>query len=162
MKILNKFKISLKQITSIFGVVIILLEISGCSASRPDNLGLKNNLLLSCPESPNCVLSQQSDEKHRIQPLAYTGSLEVAKERLSQVILSLENTRIIIQNRDYWHVEFTSRWLRFIDDVEFYFVESEPLIHLRSASRLGYYDFGANQKRVEKIRTRFEKLENGS
>jgi uncharacterized protein (DUF1499 family) len=138
------------------------LEISGCSASRPDNLGLKNNLLLSCPESPNCVLSQQSDEKHRIQPLAYTGSLEVAKERLSQVILSLENTRIIIQNRDYWHVEFTSRWLRFIDDVEFYFVESEPLIHLRSASRLGYYDFGANQKRVEKIRTRFEKLENGS
>jgi|TARA_B110000305_G_C19168766_1_gene506179 uncharacterized protein (DUF1499 family) len=162
MKILNKFKISLKQITIIFGVVIILLEISGCSASRPDNLGLKNNLLLSCPESPNCVLSQQSDEKHRIQPLAYTGSLEVAKERLSQVILSLENTRIIIQNRDYWHVEFTSRWLRFIDDVEFYFVESEPLIHLRSASRLGYYDFGANQKRVEKIRTRFEKLENGS
>ena len=162
MKILNKFKISLKQITIIFGVVIILLEISGCSASRPDNLGLKNNLLLSCPESPNCVLSQQSDEKHRIQPLAYTGSLEVGKERLSQVILSLENTRIIIQNRDYWHVEFTSRWLRFIDDVEFYFVESEPLIHLRSASRLGYYDFGANQKRVEKIRTRFEKLENGS
>jgi uncharacterized protein (DUF1499 family) len=162
MKILNKFKISLKQITIIFGVVIILLEISGCSASRPDNLGLKNNLLLSCPESPNCVLSQQSDEKHRIQPLAYTGSLEVAKERLSQVILSLENTRIIIQNRDYWHVEFTSRWLRFIDDVEFYFVESEPLIHLRSASRLGYSDFGANRKRVEKIRTRFEKLENGS
>ena len=139
-----------------------MLEISGCSASRPDNLGLKNNLLLSCPESPNCVLSQQSDEKHRIQPLAYTGSLEVAKERLSQVILSLENTRIIIQNRDYWHVEFTSRWLRFIDDVEFYFVESEPLIHLRSASRLGYSDFGANRKRVEKIRTRFEKLENGS
>jgi uncharacterized protein (DUF1499 family) len=162
MKILNKFKISLKQITIIFGVVIILLEISGCSASRPDNLGLKNNLLLSCPESPNCVLSQQSDEKHRIQPLAYTGSLEVGKARLSQVILSLENTRIIIQNRDYWHVEFTSRWLRFIDDVEFYFVESEPLIHLRSASRLGYSDFGANRKRVEKIRTRFEKLENGS
>ena len=78
------------------------------------------------------------------------------------MILSLENTRIIIQNRDYWHVEFTSRWLRFIDDVEFYFVESEPLIHLRSASRLGYSDFGANRKRVEKIRTRFEKLENGS
>jgi uncharacterized protein (DUF1499 family) len=140
----------------------MLWGINGCSGSRPENLGLKNKLLAPCPQSPNCVLSQASDEKHGTQPLAYTGSLEAAKERLSQVILSLGNARIITQHEVYWHVEFTSRWLRFVDDVEFYFVESEPLIHLRSASRLGYSDFGANRKRVEKIRIRFEKLENGS
>ena len=140
----------------------MLFGISGCSGSRPEKLGLKNKLLAPCPESPNCVLSQQSDEKHRVQPIRYDVSLEVAKERLSQVILSLEKARLITQNGDYWHVEFTSRWFGFVDDVEFYFVESEPLIHLRSASRLGYSDYEVNRKRVEKIRFRFENLVNGS
>ena len=131
---------------------------SGCSAPRPNNLGLKNNLLLSCPKSPNCVLSQASDQKHQIHPIHYTSSVEIAKERLNQVILSMIDTRIITQNKVYWHVEFTTRWLRFIDDVEFYFPESEALIHLRSASRSGYWDLGVNRKRVEEIRSRFEEL----
>ena len=130
----------------------------GCSAPRPDNLGLKNNLLLSCPKSPNCVLSQASDQKHQIHPMHYTSSVEIAKERLNQVILSMVDTRIITQNKVYWHVEFTTRWLRFIDDVEFYFPESEALIHLRSASRSGFWDLGVNRKRVEEIRSRFEEL----
>ena len=136
----------------------MLWSTSGCSAPRPDNLGLKNNLLLPCPESPNCVLSQESDAKHRIQPIRYAVSLASAKERLSQVILSQGNAQIITQNEVYWHVEFTTRWLRFIDDVEFYFPESEALIHLRSASRSGYWDLGVNRKRVEEIRSRFEEL----
>ena len=136
----------------------MLWSTSGCSAPRPDNLGLKNNLLLSCPKSPNCVLSQASDAKHKIHPIHYTSSVEIAKERLNQVILSMVDTRIITQDEVYWHVEFTTRWLRFIDDVEFYFPESEALIHLRSASRSGYWDLGVNRKRVEEIRSRFEEL----
>ena len=140
----------------------MLWGISGCSANRPENLGLKNNLLLPCPESPNCVLSQGSDSKHQIQPIHYNVSLEAAKERLNEVIHSMYDTRIITQNEVYWHVEFTTRWLRFIDDVEFYFMESEELIHVRSASRLGHWDFGLNRKRVEEIRFRFEKLKKPS
>ena len=136
----------------------MLWSTSGSSAPRPDNLGLKNNLLLSCPKSPNCVLSQASGPNHQILPFHYTSSVEFAKERLNRVILSMVDTRIITQNKVYWHVEFTTRWLRFIDDVEFYFPESEALIHLRSASRSGYWDLGVNRKRVEEIRARFEEL----
>ena len=134
---------------------------SGCSAPRPDNLGLKNNLLLSCPKSPNCVLSQASDPKHQIHPIHYTSSVEIAKEKLNKVIQSMDGTRIITQDEVYWHVEFTTRWLRFIDDVEFYFPESEALIHLRSASRSGYWDLGVNRKRTKEIRSRFEELAKG-
>ena len=136
----------------------MLWSTSGCSAPRPDNLGLKNNLLLSCPKSPNCVLSQASDPKHQIHPIHYTSFVEIAKEKLIKVIQSMDGTRIITQNKVYWHVEFTTRWLRFIDDVEFYFPESEALIHLRSASRSGYWDLGVNRKRVEEIRSKFEEL----
>ena len=136
----------------------MLWGFNGYSVSRPHNLGLKNNLLLPCPKSPNCVLSQASDPKHQIQPIHYSTSVETAKDRLNQVILSIRDARIITQNEVYWHVEFTTRWISFIDDVEFYFPESEALIHLRSASRSGYWDLGANRKRVEEIRSRFEEL----
>ena len=136
----------------------MLWGINGYSVGRPHNLGLKNNMLLPCPKSPNCVLSQTSYPKHQIQPIHYSTSVETVKERLNQVILSISDARIITQNEFYWHVEFTTRWLRFIDDVEFYFPDSEALIHLRSASRSGYWDLGVNRKRVEKIRSRFEEL----
>ena len=139
----------------------MLWGINGYSVGRPHNFGLKNNMLLPCPKSPNCVLSQASDAKHKIKPIYYATSVEAAKERLNQVILSISDARIITQNEVYWHVEFTTRWLRFIDDVEFYFPESEALIHLRSASRSGYWDLGVNRKRTKEIRSRFEELAKG-
>ena len=33
----------------------------------------------------------------------------------------------------------------------------EMVIHIRSASRVGYSDFGANRKRIEWIRSKFNK-----
>jgi len=35
------------------------------------------------------------------------------------------------------------------------------LIHLRSASRSGYWDLGVNRKRTKEIRFRFEELAKG-
>ena len=136
----------------------MLWGITGYSVGRPHNLGLKNNMFAPCPSSPNCVLSQISDAKHKIKPIYYATSVEAAKEKLIKVIQSMDGTRIIKQDEVSWHVEFTTRWLRFIDDVEFYFPDSAALIHLRSASRSGYWDLGVNRKRVEEIRSRFEEL----
>ena len=41
---------------------------------------------------------------------------------------------------------------RFVDDVEFLFNEELQRIDVRSASRVGYWDMGANRKRIEEIR----------
>ena len=49
------------------------------------------------------------------------------------------------------HAEFRSAFFRFVDDVTFIFDDDARLIHFRSASRTGYYDFGVNRKRMEKI-----------
>ena len=127
-------------------------------AGVPDNLGLENQLLSPCPGTPNCVSSQEKNSQHRIQPITFKGSLELAKERLHRVLNSMHGTRILKQDVLYWHVEFTTQVLRFIDDVEFYFNESQSLIHVRSASRQGYWDLGVNRRRVETIRSRFEEL----
>ncbi|CAB1059228.1 hypothetical protein D1BOALGB6SA_3986 [Olavius sp. associated proteobacterium Delta 1] len=45
---------------------------------------------------------------------------------------------------------------QFVDDVELLFSDEKNLIHVKSASRIGYSDLGANRKRVERIRLAFE------
>ena len=140
------------------GAAVIFFVFSCCLAGGPDNLGLKTQLFSPCPRTPNCVSSQEKNSQHRIQPIIFEGSLELAKERLYRAINSMPGTRIITQEDVYWHVEFTTQLLRFIDDVEFYFDESQSLIHVRSASRQGYWDLGVNRRRVETIRSRFEEL----
>jgi len=127
-------------------------------AGVPDNLGLENQLLSPCPGTPNCVSSQGKNSQHRIHPITFEGSLELAKERLQRVINSMHGTRIITLEVLYWHVEFSTQVFRFIDDVEFFFDGPQSRIHVRSASRQGYWDLGVNRRRVETIRSRFEEL----
>jgi len=38
-----------------------------------------------------------------------------------------------------------------VDDVEFFLDETASIIHFRSASRRGHYDFGMNRKRMNAI-----------
>ncbi|MBF0274093.1 MAG: DUF1499 domain-containing protein [Nitrospinae bacterium] len=123
--------------------------------NRPKNLGVKDGRLAECPGSPNCVCSQDTKEKETIAPLVYTVSLEEAKKVLKDVVDLQTLSEIIEEKDDYLYAEFTSSLLGFVDDVEFYFPQNEKLIHVRSSSRLGHYDFGANRKRVEAIRAEF-------
>jgi uncharacterized protein (DUF1499 family) len=104
-------------------------------------------------------MTQAQDGKHRIEPLRYTGTQDQAKQRLVQVISSMPRARVITDEGNYLHVEFTSLIFRFVDDVEFFFDDTNKLIQFRSASRTGYSDLGVNRKRMEDIRKRFESSE---
>jgi uncharacterized protein (DUF1499 family) len=39
----------------ILGFFLLILFLSGCSGTRPSNLGVKDSRLSPCPSSPNCV-----------------------------------------------------------------------------------------------------------
>jgi uncharacterized protein (DUF1499 family) len=115
---------------------------------------------MPCPKTPNCVSSQAHDEKHYIEPINYSGARQAAHDRLLQIIRSEKRTEILIDQEDYIRVEFTSALFRFVDDVEFYFPKEnadDKVIHVRSASRVGSSDLGANRKRIERIRSEFYK-----
>jgi uncharacterized protein (DUF1499 family) len=146
-----------------FTKVLLLLPLLmvGCSGTRPTTLGVQEGKLAPCPTSPNCVSTQSTDEKHRIDPLVYKTSLEDAMGRLLGIIRATPRTSIVTQERDYLHVEYTSRLFGFTDDVEFWFDDENKVIHLRSASRKGYSDLGVNRKRMEQIRERFGGMEPG-
>lgn len=130
-----------------------LLLLAACSS--PTRIGLHNGKLAYCPSSPNCVVSQSSYGAHYILPISYTISKEQAYEKIKNIILHQKRTKIIRANENYIHAEFRSM-LGFVDDVEFYFPDNESIIHLRSASRVGYSDLGVNKKRMETIRGLFQ------
>ena len=111
-----------------------------------------------CPDSPNCVSSRSADESHFIEPLHYAGRRADAQQRLINILENTKRVRLVKVEMDYIHAEFRSFIFRFVDDVEFYFPSEKTIIHVKSSSRSGYYDFGANRRRVEQIRTAFENL----
>ena len=43
--------------------------LSACAGEPPQNIGVTEDRLSACPESPNCVSSFESDEEHSIEPL---------------------------------------------------------------------------------------------
>ncbi|MBT7262152.1 MAG: DUF1499 domain-containing protein, partial [Desulfobacula sp.] len=134
-----------------------LIFITGCAGTMPD-LGIKDGKLALCPKTPNCVNSKSVNEKQYIQPIRYTGTRQEARARLLQVLESEKRAKILTAQENYIRAEFTSALFKFVDDVEFYFPEEqdgETVIHIRSASRIGYSDLGANRKRIERIRGKF-------
>jgi uncharacterized protein (DUF1499 family) len=142
-----------KQISIILLSFIFLI---GCSGTVP-TLGLNDGQLMPCPESPNCVSSQQlaADEEHAIQPMEFVGTRQQAQAKLLHVLKAAERANIVVVEDDYIRVEFTSQIMRFVDDVEFYFpstTSANITIHVRSASRIGKSDFGVNRERIEQIR----------
>ena len=131
---------------------MLLLLLGACSGSPPENLGVHAGRLAPCPTSPNCVSSQASDAAHQVEPLPLTGSPRQTRARLLAILASEPRARLVAQDGNYLRAEFTSRVLRFIDDVEF--LVGEQAVEVRSASRLGHADFGVNRERVEHLRRR--------
>lgn len=115
--------------------------------------------LLDCPASPNCVSSQAGDTARHVEPLAYPpGQEQPALKALLQVLRDLPRTEVIGQSPPVIKAVVHSALFRFKDDLEFHFDLKAAVIHVRSASRTGYWDLGVNRRRVERIRADFTDL----
>ena len=114
-----------------------------------------SEMLSPCPDSPNCVSSLSEDKKHFVDPFKYDGSIEEVRQRLIGILENTRRARLVISEKNYLHAEFRSFLFRFVDDVQFFLPHDESVIHIKSASRSGYYDFGTNRRRVERLRQAF-------
>lgn len=140
-------------VTLIFGSVALLFLLAFFS-KPPKTLGVTDGKFAQCPEAKNCVSTQANDETHAIAPIQTSGDVETVIGQLSDVINTMGG-KIVSVDGPYLWAEFTSKVFRFVDDVECYYDQESGVIHIRSASRVGYYDFNANRKRVEELRQKF-------
>ena len=111
--------------------------------------------LLPCPQSPNCVCSLNSDTAHFIEPIAISNEIEVAWELWTELVRSQPYAISVSSDERGIHAIFRTPVFRFKDDVECLLDTENKVIHVRSASRVGYWDIGANRRRIEKLRRAF-------
>ena len=103
---------------------------------------------LSCPDKPNCVSSKITHPERQIPPLPKGTTPEQVTDALSQMGLVVSPI-----NGNHIHAEATSSLFQFVDDVDIIFPKTpDGDIHIRSASRVGYSDLGANAARVDRLR----------
>ncbi len=125
--------------------LLLLLFMSNTVSSQS---GLQNNQLKPCPDSPNCICSEQQSE-HAL-PFQQYG-IGAIRSAIEESIIQ-QGGKIIKVENDYFHAEYTSKWFKFVDDLEVRIDQDKQMAHFRSASRTGYYDFGVNQKRIEELK----------
>ncbi len=150
----NPFIKEIPMKKSVLGVFAVMLVCLACNGKQL-RTGLVDGKLQPCPASPNCVLSQDPDDKHQIAPLTFKGNRDTAVPLLRDCVKTMAGATLVAEEEGYLRFEFKTRVFRFVDDVEFLFQEGN-LIHVRSASRTGYSDLGVNRKRIEKIRKMFD------
>jgi len=138
-------------------IVLTLISLAGLTvmsmtAARPSHLGIHGGQLAPVPDSPNCVSTMTEKSSYKIDPLDVSGvdqPLEKLKDAIQE---SIPRAKLVTEDGNYLHYEFTSLLFRFVDDGEFLLDEDRKVIDFRSSSRVGYSDMGTNRKRMEKIR----------
>ena len=121
-----------------------------------DSAKENDKMMSPCPKTPNCVSSLDSDRRHFVEPFYFTGSTKDAMEKVVNIISDFKRARVVSVNENFIQAEFTSLFFRFVDDAEFFFDERKKIIHVKSASRIGYSDLGVNRRRIENIRNRLD------
>ena len=116
---------------------------------------LPDGKLRPCPDSPNCVCSEHESSEYWIEPLSFSGEANAAWQRLTDILRNFPRTKIVAETADHIEGRVRTRIFRFEDVLEFRLDRIANLIHIRSASQIGYSDLGANHRRVESLRKLF-------
>ncbi len=135
--------------------ILIYTLLTGCSTLSKTPPGVYQGRLAPCPNSDNCVISDRHDTAHYLPAWKTNQTPEQVKFKLMAILQQHSNIQLISHSEFYIHGQYRSDWFGFIDDLEF--LIEEDAVQIRSASRLGYSDFGANKKHLLAIKKAFEK-----
>jgi uncharacterized protein (DUF1499 family) len=123
--------------------------------AEAQTVGLDNYFkTLKRPSSPNTWLVAPADFAIKPDAVAPLFDVPVPKlrETFKSVVAGAEGAAVVAESTDGIHVVVTTALLKFKDDVRALFIpvgEGKSTMALYSASRVGYWDFGTNRRRVE-------------
>ena len=150
-------KLLIFSVLAVAGAAALLVvagQLGLLRGSPPQALGVQQGRLAVPSTTPNSVSSQAMLYPEHpqaayaaVEPFApRTGeSGPQALQRLTAVLSQQPGAQIVSQSDGYVRAEATTRWLRFVDDVELWLDPATQQVHVRSSSRLGRNDFGVNR-----------------
>ena len=130
------------------------LLLAACAGVPPRPAG---STFAPCGGTFNCVSSQDPESGHRVEAITYTGTRAGAQQLMASILRRGENMRIVTQDDGYLHATYTAP-SGLVNDIEMIF-PADKRIEVRSASRTGMFDFGANRARIETLRKSFNGLQ---
>ena len=154
-----------------FVIVIVLLVVVALAAGQlgflqgtpPADLGVRDGKLKPPSMTENSVASQAAlypDHPQRkyadIAPLALKGDGPATLAKIKAIVEGMEGAKVVKSEPGYLYAQFTTRLMKYLDDVEFWFDPAANVIQVRSASRVGRGDLGVNRRRIEAVRAALE------
>jgi uncharacterized protein (DUF1499 family) len=159
-----------KKMMNILLILVIALPLALVAAGQlgllrgtaPVDLGVKDGRLKGLSSTPNVISSQAGLYPNHpqaayaaIEPLPLRGDMAASMASLVKALQGMPGVTLIEQRPDYLYAQAETRLLKYTDDVEFWFNPEKQSIDMRSASRLGKSDLGANRKRLESVRAAY-------
>lgn len=156
----------MKSILKWIAILLLVLILGAIGAGQvgllqgtpPGDLGVRDGRLKPPSATNNSVTSQAAlypDHPQRqyaeIAPLALHGDGPATIARIRAIVAQMPGAKIIESKPDYLYAQFTTPWMKFVDDAEFWFDPAAQVIQVRSASRVGKGDWGVNRKRIEAV-----------
>ena len=150
-----------------FVIVFVLLVVVAVAAGQlgflqgtaPTDLGVRDGKLKPPSMTENSVSSQAAlypDHPQRkyadIAPLALKGGGPATLARIKAIVEGMDGAKVVKSEPGYLYAQFTTKLMKYVDDVEFWFDPAANAIQVRSASRVGRGDMGVNRKRIEAVR----------
>ena len=146
-------------------VLLVLAVVAGqaglLKGKAPSYLGIKDGKLAAPSHNRNSVSSQaalwpQHPKEAAIAPLALVGDGAATMARIRAIVMAMPGTTVVKAEEGYLYATFSTRLMKFTDDVEFLLDPAQGVVHVRSASRLGRDDLGVNRARIEAIRAQLK------
>ena len=98
-------------------------------------------------------LSKCIEIEHCVREEWEVDSIEQPFKEVKEIIENTPRSVIVELDGDYLHAEVTSKWMKYVDDLEVSFVPESRKLLVRSESRVGESDLGVNQKRVDLLKS---------
>ena len=130
-----------------FTVTLITLLTAACtSAPQPPVAG---ESLPACGSFPNCVNSENGQGSAAVAPIAAT---QTQWQALKDWLAKRPDWSVKTVQPNFLQAVATTPTMGYKDDVQLRYDASAQQVHVRSSSRLGIGDMGANRARVEQLR----------
>jgi len=144
-------------------LLLVAGQLGALTGTAPADLGVHDGRLKPPSSTPNSVSSQASlyagqpgADYAAIAPIPLPADDPTGQRTLDRIAAWVEATpggHVVERGEDYLRASFTTRWLKFVDDAEFWVDRGTRVVQLRSASRLGRSDLGVNRRRMEMLRS---------
>ena len=122
---------------------------------RWDEFPKKCNIKTKCTR-----VAESNTRGYGLKPIKLEYGVDYVQKEIIKIIGTKPRMEIINESLGFIHATDVTPFFRFYDDIAIKIFEDngKAVIWLQSQSRLGYYDFQVNEKRIQKLHRKISSL----